>query len=320
MVALQNWFRTEFAYDLSVQAGNSDDAVRQFLRIRRGYCEQFSATFAAMARSLGIPARVAIGFTPGELRDDGLYHVYDRHAHAWPEVWFDGFGWVSFEPTPGRGEPGAESHTGVGAAQDDTAADDGHGGGDAGRPTDPPTTVGHARAPGRSTRRPATRARTTTSVVPLTAAGGRRRRRHAVDDRLAIVALVVAWIAVDAPPGPLVRRHRRAPDAAGPGVGRVATGLWRAAHRRRAGRRRAPPRSSTPGWSSRRSASTQRVVGELARTVTRAGLRPAGVDDAAGRCAASSSSSRSTELCQPMIPWTTRVLARLDPRLARATG
>ena len=119
-LALQNWFRTEFTYDLSVQAGNSDDAIRQFLRIRRGYCEQFSATFAAMARSLGIPARVAIGFTPGELRDDGLYHVYDRHAHAWPEVWFDGIGWVSFEPTPGRGEPGAESHTGVPAAQDET--------------------------------------------------------------------------------------------------------------------------------------------------------------------------------------------------------
>ncbi len=134
--------------------------MRQFLRIRRGYCEQFSATFAAMARSLGIPARVAIGFTPGELRDDGLYHVYDRHAHAWPEVWFDGFGWISFEPTPGRGEPGAESHTGVGAAQDATAA----------------ATGGRRRRPRRPRRRP----RTAAPVVerPVNPEAGSEHHHH----------------------------------------------------------------------------------------------------------------------------------------------
>ena len=73
-----------------------------------------------MVRSLGIPARVAVGFTPGLLQPDGTRSVLGRNAHAWPEVWFDQFGWVSFEPTPGRGAPGAESHTGVAPAQDES--------------------------------------------------------------------------------------------------------------------------------------------------------------------------------------------------------
>ena len=107
-LALQNWFRNEFTYDLNVQSGHSDDAILSFLRIRRGYCEQFAGTFGVMARAIGLPSRVAVGFTKGELKRDGLYHVYGRNAHAWPEVWFDGVGWVLFEPTPGRGAPGSE--------------------------------------------------------------------------------------------------------------------------------------------------------------------------------------------------------------------
>jgi transglutaminase-like putative cysteine protease len=123
--ALQEWFRSEFTYDLTVQKGHGNNAIRNFLQNRRGYCEQFSGAFAAMMRSLGIPARVAVGFTSGELRSDGLYHVFGRNAHAWPEVWFDGIGWVSFEPTPGRGEPGAQEYTGVQPEQ--AAAEDPNG-------------------------------------------------------------------------------------------------------------------------------------------------------------------------------------------------
>jgi transglutaminase-like putative cysteine protease len=117
-LALQTYFRDNFTYDLRVQRGHSEEAILSFLRNRRGYCEQFSATFAAMARSVGLPARVAVGFTQGELRSDGRYHVLGRHAHAWPEVWFDGIGWVLFEPTPGRGAPGSEEATGVAPAQE----------------------------------------------------------------------------------------------------------------------------------------------------------------------------------------------------------
>lgn len=119
-LALQDWFRREFDYSLEPDMGHGDTAIEQFLASREGYCEQFAGTFAAMARSLGIPARVAVGFTPGNTSPDDpdLYRVYGRHAHAWPEVYFPETGWVAFEPTPGRGMPGAEDYTGVQAQQD----------------------------------------------------------------------------------------------------------------------------------------------------------------------------------------------------------
>jgi hypothetical protein len=72
-----------------------------------------------MARSLGIPARVAVGFTEGDRdpTDPRRFQVRGIHAHAWPEVYFPGHGWVPFEPTPGRGIPGAESYTGIAPEQ-----------------------------------------------------------------------------------------------------------------------------------------------------------------------------------------------------------
>ena len=118
-LALQDHLRT-FTYDLTVQAGHDGDALEAFLfELQRGYCEQFAGSFAAMARSVGLPARVAVGFTQGE--EDparpGRYLVRGANAHAWPEVWFAGAGWVSFEPTPGRGQPFTEPYTNVPAAQ-----------------------------------------------------------------------------------------------------------------------------------------------------------------------------------------------------------
>ena len=59
--------------------------------------------------AIGLPARVAVGFTPGELNADGSYSVFGKNAHAWPEVWFDGIGWVPFEPTPPGAIPGLEA-------------------------------------------------------------------------------------------------------------------------------------------------------------------------------------------------------------------
>lgn len=139
-MALQNWFRdpNEFSYSLEVQSGHGTNAIESFFNERVGYCEQFAATFATMARSLGIPSRVAVGFTPGVLNVDGWYSVIGKNAHAWPEIWFDGIGWVAFEPTPGRGAPGAESYTGVPPEQDES----GPGSVVAGQPTEstlPPT-------------------------------------------------------------------------------------------------------------------------------------------------------------------------------------
>ncbi|MGY6500229.1 MAG: transglutaminase family protein [Acidimicrobiales bacterium] len=115
-LALQEFFRSEFDYSIEVTAGHSDSALVSFLfDTRTGYCEQFSVAYAAMARSVGLPSRVAVGFTPGE-RSRGnseRFTVRGEHAHAWPEVWFEGIGWVPFEPTPGRGDPRSERHTGV---------------------------------------------------------------------------------------------------------------------------------------------------------------------------------------------------------------
>ena len=87
----------------------------EFLQQRRGFCEQFAATFAAMARSLGIPARVAVGYRTGTLGADDRYHVTNHDAHAWPEVWIDGAGWIPFEPTPGPpGDTFREPTLGIG--------------------------------------------------------------------------------------------------------------------------------------------------------------------------------------------------------------
>ncbi len=114
--SLQDFFQDEFTYDLDVGSGHNEQAIEQFvLDLRRGYCEQFAGSFAAMARSIGIPARVAVGFTPGNSNpvDPTLYRVRGEHAHAWPEVYLGEYGWVMFEPTPGRGAPFTEQYTGV---------------------------------------------------------------------------------------------------------------------------------------------------------------------------------------------------------------
>ncbi len=130
-LSLQDFFRNGgFVYDANVNPGHSENRIEEFLNTRRGYCEQFAGTFAAMARSLGLPARVAVGFTVGEADpgDSDLYVVRGKHAHAWPEVYLSGVGWVAFEPTPGRGAPGAQNYTGMAENQAigavEVAADD----------------------------------------------------------------------------------------------------------------------------------------------------------------------------------------------------
>jgi transglutaminase-like putative cysteine protease len=118
---LQSFFHNnEFTYDLDVANGHGNDAIERFLfETRRGYCEQFAGTYAAMARAIGLPARVAVGFTPGVADADGVLHVRGEHAHAWPEVYIDGVGWLRFEPTPGRGAPDDTNYTGQPPAQVD---------------------------------------------------------------------------------------------------------------------------------------------------------------------------------------------------------
>lgn len=101
-VALQDWFRSdEFEYSLDAPAEASGSALEDFLEQKQGYCVQFSGAMTAMSRTLGIPARIGVGFTAGTPTGDGAYEVRLNQAHAWPELYFEGAGWVRFEPTPG---------------------------------------------------------------------------------------------------------------------------------------------------------------------------------------------------------------------------
>ena len=102
-VALQEWFREpgRFTYTLEQPAGHSSSALVDFLVTdRRGYCEQFAAAMAVMARYEGIPARVAVGFLRAHPVGDDEYQFTYADMHAWPELYFEGVGWVHFEPTP----------------------------------------------------------------------------------------------------------------------------------------------------------------------------------------------------------------------------
>jgi transglutaminase-like putative cysteine protease len=89
-----------FIYSLSTEPGTSGDDLVDFLRLKRGYCEQYAGTMAVMVRAAGVPARVALGYTPGSTDRDGTRLVTSDDAHAWVEVYFDELGWVPFDPTP----------------------------------------------------------------------------------------------------------------------------------------------------------------------------------------------------------------------------
>ncbi|MGP9538363.1 transglutaminaseTgpA domain-containing protein [Brachybacterium sp. AOP43-C2-M15] len=107
-VAYQDYFRSTFAYSLTVNTGLGEDPLESFLEDRIGYCEQFAATFALMMTAQGYPSRVVIGFTAGEA-DGDQRTVTAKNAHAWPEVWFGPeHGWVRFEPTPAAAANGVD--------------------------------------------------------------------------------------------------------------------------------------------------------------------------------------------------------------------
>jgi len=100
--AIQDYFRGgTFTYDLNGAPTNEPGALSEFLfESKRGYCEQFASAMTVLVRSLRIPARVAIGFVDGVPQPDGSRLIRNGDAHAWPEVWLPGTGWIAFEPTP----------------------------------------------------------------------------------------------------------------------------------------------------------------------------------------------------------------------------
>jgi transglutaminase-like putative cysteine protease len=108
LTAFFNGPTSKFKYDLKTQGDVTKDALTEFVtRTRVGYCEQYASAMAVMARVVGLPSRVAIGFTAGVAAGDNSYRVISTDdAHAWVEIFFPGHGWMTFDPTPisdGRG-------------------------------------------------------------------------------------------------------------------------------------------------------------------------------------------------------------------------
>lgn len=111
-IKLQSYFQSN-AFTYSVDApvesgydGSGATVIAKFLEEKAGYCVHFSSAMAAMARTLGIPSRIAVGFTSGRpiLENSVVRNVVTTDdLHAWPELYFADLGWVRFEPTPGRG-------------------------------------------------------------------------------------------------------------------------------------------------------------------------------------------------------------------------
>ncbi|WP_375000274.1 DUF3488 and DUF4129 domain-containing transglutaminase family protein [Aeromicrobium sp. CTD01-1L150] len=115
-LALQEHFQTRYQYSESAPVagdydGNGVQVLERFLEERAGYCVHFASGMAVMARELDIPARVVVGYAPGRAvgfeDGDQVFEVTSDDLHAWPELYFEGVGWVGFEPTPSVGEPTA---------------------------------------------------------------------------------------------------------------------------------------------------------------------------------------------------------------------
>lgn len=113
-LALQEHFQTEYRYSETAPVagdydGNGLQVLAEFLEERAGYCVHFASAMAVMAREVGIPSRIVVGYAPGTaagLDETGtrLWEVTSDDLHAWPELFFEGVGWIGFEPTPSVGQ------------------------------------------------------------------------------------------------------------------------------------------------------------------------------------------------------------------------
>ncbi|MFC3750402.1 DUF3488 and DUF4129 domain-containing transglutaminase family protein [Paenibacillus sp. GCM10012306] len=110
-VAVRDYLQSHYPYTLDTRVPPSgSDFVDGFLfQAKRGYCVHFATAMAVLLRSVDIPARFVQGYGPGQLvtgPGPQRYAVTERDAHAWVEVYFQGVGWVPFDPTPGGAAAG----------------------------------------------------------------------------------------------------------------------------------------------------------------------------------------------------------------------
>jgi transglutaminase-like putative cysteine protease len=106
--AIYDYFSLDngFSYNVQTQTGTSGSDIAAFLKNKVGFCQQYAAAMAWMVRAAKIPARVAFGFTRGTKQGD-TYVITNRNAHAWTEVYLDGFGWIPFDATPASSVAGS---------------------------------------------------------------------------------------------------------------------------------------------------------------------------------------------------------------------
>lgn len=100
--AVESYLRNNYGYTLDLSGTPPVDPLAYFLFEKRaGHCEYFAAAMTVMMRAVGVPARYVNGFLPGEYNDvGGDYIIRASDAHSWVEVFFPGYGWITFDPTP----------------------------------------------------------------------------------------------------------------------------------------------------------------------------------------------------------------------------
>ncbi|MFC8502359.1 transglutaminaseTgpA domain-containing protein [Pedococcus sp. NPDC057267] len=243
--AIQKYLRTDggFRYSLQVpdtvrnQFGQLErpDAITLFLRAKVGYCVQFATAMVMMAREAGIPARMAIGYLPGAA-SRGSYVVTGAEAHAWPELFFEGIGWLRFEPTPSGTQSTVAPPYSLQSTTPDTAAPTG-----ASTATSVPT-VTSTRPDGRNDPGANDPTRTTSTTSGIAGWFGGRGATIALWVLLGVLAGVLGSLAV--PLAARARRRRQLRHAADEAA-RVEV-EWRSMVERIGDLGVIPPRGSTP--------------------------------------------------------------------------
>lgn len=113
VLAIQQHFQNgRFVYSTDVSTAVGDDGILEFLtQTRAGFCVHYSSAMAVMVRTLGLPARIGVGYRSGTPQGDDSYLVRAADAHVWVEVLFPGYGWLQFEPEAGTAHPNAQAGT-----------------------------------------------------------------------------------------------------------------------------------------------------------------------------------------------------------------
>lgn len=204
---LATFLREHAKNDVTAPPGHGYRAIEFFLtESRRGTTEQFAASFALLARSIGLPSRIVVGFRPGEAAEGGVRQVRGGDVLAWAEVGFEGVGWVPFYPTPSRTRSGGGGDVAEGTPKQAKEIEQAINS-DSSQPRPTPTTAGRP-TPAQTSKpgKPADSGATAQPLVWMAGAAG------------AVLVYVLAVAVV--PPLRRMRRRRGAPEA------RVA-GAWR---------------------------------------------------------------------------------------------